>query len=282
MPSHRVLPGDRFQVIGTASIATEMRVRIIVGYDDGQLAPFQTTLVTTSDRVNTTTDFGYVAKEGTVVRVMVAPVTSVKRGQCFVEIVTLNRNRENVDYLAQGYINDGQNLPLDRFENSLSGRGHLQWVTLADDIAGNVADIERTLAATNAFRRIYGYVWYYNADGNASSRKLRVNIRSLGLALPTGYSAGLSRIQNYTHAADLTLTSAEEGQVYAYNSGHGDGFASKNDDGTATEENNTTAGQIFPMEIEENDLGVMHFDLTDGLVGDAQSIYLLQEEWIQI
>jgi len=151
------------------------------------------------------------------------------------------------------------------------GEGFLSWVSLAADIAP--VDVTRVLAAANTFRRIHGFTWYYNCAAVVASRTLQVYVLRRGLAVPTGFTSTGFHWAN----AFPTLTTGEEGTLYV------DGkFSSFNDNGTVTYQSTATSPSPFPLDVEENDLGELLFDVTAADAGDRHSIYLLQEEWLVI
>lgn len=276
---HRVLLNDKFTLVSTASIVTEMRARITVEFDKGKTRNYSTTLTSNADRTIASTIFGNVEARGRVVRALVVPITAVKRGQCYVELAVLNTNEENVDILCQDYLHENNNVPLDRYRSSLEGPGHLSWRTISDDIAP--ADVTEVLAATNARRRVYGFIWYYHASNDAANRTLIVQVRAAGSIKPTGYSQTAILVNII---GTLTLTADQEGIVYGYKGpGGGDGYGVSNDNDAALDISSTATGpMIWPIEVEENDLIELFFDQTTGNANDRMTIQVLQEEWIEI
>lgn len=278
MQEHRILEGDRFQVVGTSSVAAELRARVVVEFDDGKTRLYQRVITTTADRVNTVGTFGQIEKRGNVVRATVTTVTPLKRGQCFVELLTLDRNLRNMDVLCQDYMNAGNNLVLGRWRSSLEGRGHLSWRTVLDDVAPAAATVE-VLAVANARRKVYGFVWYYHRGGDAANVGLTTAFRAPGLSIPTGFSIAETVS---TMSSSITLTANEEGIVYAMCIDSGDGFSSQNDNGSLTIDPNTTKGRPLPILVSEGDLAEISFAVSNGEAADRNSLFILQEEWIEV
>ena len=152
------------------------------------------------------------------------------------------------------------------------GSGDLQIITVKADGAP-VASTTRTLAGVNAIRKVYGFVWYYNASVDVASRILSSLWRTPIGAVPTGFGASSANI--VWQPASLTLTADEEGNVFA-----DEKLSMINKDGTLTIENVTTAPTPFPILVAEDDTGVLNFIVTAGEVLDADVIYLVQEEWM--
>ncbi len=155
--------------------------------------------------------------------------------------------------------------------------GAQEWRIIADDVAP--VDITEILAATNARRIVYGFVWYYNASGDAATRVLTASVRKPGRTRPTGY--GTSTTTRVWVSASVTLTVNEEGLIYAVNTGGRDGLTVYNDNGTVTVDDHTTAPSPFPLRVSQNDLVEIFFDITDGHANDRHTIMVLQEEWIE-
>jgi len=144
-------------------------------------------------------------------------------------------------------------------------------------LAANIApvDVTRVLAITNAFRRIHGFVWYYNASADAASRVLSTRLRQPGLALPTGLTTAIG----VWNAANLTLTASEEGIVFVMRNRS---ILNDNSNDPTTIDSTATAPTPFPYDATEDDLADLFFDVTDANANDRHSIYLLQEEWLSI
>ncbi len=272
----RVSDGDTFQVESFSSQATAFRASVRVEYDDGEQAPFEVAHTPNSDRTSATAAVGSrVTRDGTVVSAVMEPA-ALKRGQCFARIRVLNASQNQVDELCAGYVTGSKSVRLGEFEDSLSGRGFVTKLAVADDIAP--ADIEHTLAVTNALRRINGFIWYYHSSGDVASRTMRASIRDLGEGLPTGMTSGGNTLtQLWPSAGVITLTSNQEGMIVV------DGqFAVSQDNGTPTFEDPTSRPNPFPYWAAEGDVGEFFFDVANEEAADRHTIYIIQEEWIDV
>jgi len=200
--------------------------------------------------------------------------TVIKRGQFYVRFVIRRQASGFEDCLCCGYIYSTK--PFLSIGEHIEpgpggGEGSLSWVSLAADIAP--VDVTSVLAAANAYRRIHGFVWYYNCAAVVASRTLVTTLRRAGLAVPTGFAgAGI----HWTNSG-VTLTTGEEGIVYSR-----DKITSENDNGTLTTASTATLPNPFPYDAVEDDLAELFFDVGAADAGDRHSIYLLQEEWLKI
>ncbi len=199
----------------------------------------------------------------------------VKRGQMYGEIGLEWRGGGGLS-IGSGYISQMSGLKTGFFEGSRTGPGHLQWRTVADDIAP--ADITEPLAVANAFRRVFGYVWYYHCSGDVADRGLQASIRAPGPSIPTGFSI----VERIVDSTQLTLSANQEGIVYSYKSRGGDGAGITNDNGTVANTTTSTFQQIWPLEVSEEDLIEIFFNVTNEEAADRHSIFILQEEWIEL
>ncbi len=231
---------------------------------------------TSGDRVLQTFDMGLI-EEAEILSLRVSGPG--KRGQNWCEAYLIHRG-EFADRLLIGYVHDGNGLALgDHTESGPgTGTGHLQWVALADDVTP--VDITRVLAATNTFRRIYGFVWYYESSGDVATRTLRVQVQAPGLSIPTGFS--IAEVVNLPHSGAVSLTQNEQGIVFAYSKDKGSGMSSRNDNGTLTTSDLTTQPSVFPIDVVEDDLWEIFFDVGGAEAADRHSIFLYQEEWIVV
>lgn len=211
--------------------------------------------------------------DGEIVSAHVRVVSgSPVRGQLFAVLRVRNGPE-----LCRGYLTTGQGVNLGTFENSLGGRGHVAWRTIADDTAP--ADTIAALATTNTLRRVYGFVWYYHCSSDAGTRGFSVGYNNPGLATPTGYSqTGL--ITQFIQTA-LGLTPNQEGVMYASSFAGQDGFGVTNDnDAALVIQPSSSAPDPLPFLIEENDLAEIRFNVANENANDRMSIYISQEEWL--
>ncbi len=279
---HRVRQGDKFEILGASDAAHEMRVRVTVQLDNGKLRNYVRTLVTTADRVITQGRFTGAGMEqpGEVVRAVVAGVTTgFKRGQTFVELLTVNRNLETVDTLLQDYLYAGNNPSLGRFHGPGpgEGNGNKQNRVLVANAAP--ADLEHRLGRARELRRIDGFIWYYHCSGDAATRTMRVSLRDLGDGLPTGMTSGNpTTVKTWPSAGVLSLIANQEGVVYV-NANTGKSFAASIDSGVRTIEDTTTQPDPFPYWARSPEVGEFFFDVTDEEAADRHTITIIEEDW---
>ncbi len=277
---HRVRAGDRFQVIGKASTVFEMEARVTVEFDDGRLRDYRRALTTVADRVARANNFGAdIEADGRVVRAIIANKTAgVSRGRVRGVITTLDSNLRTIDVLLDDYVEAGGRLGRFTDTGPGGGNGFKENRVIADDVAP--ADIEETLAATNALRRIDGFIWYYHCSGDVADRTLRAFFRSVGDGLPTGMTEGSNTIVGrWPTASVLTLSANQEGLIYV-NASEGKSYSINVDNGAFVKESTSTQADAFPYWAQENDVGEIFFDVTDEEAADRHSIYIIQEEWL--
>ncbi len=276
--------GDDIRITYIASTAPEnVRVRFHVLYDDGSeedLLLLVSTFTANRTAQSSVREAGATAKRtGRIVTGIVGFGGALKRGQFYVTM-DLFRGNEAVANLCRDYLYSMHTLPLGQFVDPGpgGGEGHLTWRAVADDIAP--ADITERLAAANAFRRIYGFVWYYHASGDTASRLMRATMRAPGPSIPTGFS--INEDVNNPHSQDITLTANQEGILFAYKSRGGDGFSGRNDNAVLSAESPTSNPVIFPLDITDDDLWEIFFNVTAEEAADRHSIFIHQEEWLLI
>ncbi len=151
------------------------------------------------------------------------------------------------------------------------------------DAANVVPETTHTvpLAATNAVRVVYGFIWYYNAAAQVANRILRVALEDPGLTQPTGMTSG-ANTRPWLNAADTTLTTGEEATIYAMTGlGNGNGISSRVDNGTLAFDNLTTNPLPFPLLVPQDDAADLIFIATDFHADDRHSIYIMIEEWFE-
>lgn len=281
----RVLEGDRFRLSSNSSTGDDIRADINVTYDDGTDAAFPIIQTTSTDRTEATThSAGRATSKGFVTMAFsgfTGVGTTTRRGQLYARIFMVDRNDVLRQALARGYLYQAGDISLGQFVEPSSGRGFSRNRALADDVTP--VDIEHTLGITNALRRIDGFIWYYHCSSDSANRTLRVSMRDMGDGLPTGMTSGANTTaQLWPSAGALTLTANQEGLIYV-NAAEGKiGFAVSVDNGAATHEDPTTEPDPFPYWAQENDVGEIFFDVTLAEAADRHSIYIIEEEWIQL
>ncbi len=274
--------GDGLVVRVSASVTTATRVDVTVKYDDGTSEFWHIDATSAGTRAAELFRPGsgdVFPKDGRVTSLAVDALGATKRGQYYIHLFVERRDVGRLMSLAAFYVTSMFFGGLGFFEQPIhdSGGGHLAWRTVANDIAP--VSITEVLAASGAFRRVYGFAWYYHASGDIADRILRVNCRAPGLSIPTGFS--VSETVYNPHIAALTLSQDQEGILYSYKNRGGDGYSSRNDNAALTVDVSTTAAQIWPVDIVENDLMELRFDVVDAEAADRHSIFILQEEWLE-
>ncbi len=171
-----------------------------------------------------------------------------------------------------GYVTTPNHLGLGQFEDSLKGKGYLDWVQEENDKAGNTTSTT-VLAATNARRIVRGIVVKYHSDANSATRTLTTTLRKIADGGgPTGWSIASDSWISPT----ISLIANQEGLLRIGEHG----FVSMNDNGTLTYADNTSAPNPFPLEVEQGDPVELVVVAGSGLAGDDYDVWVLYEEWI--
>jgi len=263
------------------STANTLRVIARILRPDGAVVTIDFQATVSTDRTASQTDYR-IAKihEGELVSACIfnQSGTMPKRGQVYVSLELQSQDNIAQVYLCSGYVADRE-FPTYPFlvpPGPGGGEGNLFFETIASDVAGNVST-PFTPAVTNAFRKVYGVVWYYNASADVASRVLSILVRRPWGALPTGFGTA-SKSDVYSRAL-VTLTASEEGTVFMVSDGR-DGYTSVNDNDTVTWENTTTVPSPFPFLVREDDPVTVIFVPAVGNANDRYSAYALVEEWL--
>lgn len=271
---YRIYAGQKIRITAQSSLGSVIRIRGTIEFDDGSKSQIFTEFTPTSDRLVTTGDAtGLLLQNGTVTQLHLAG--SGKRGQTFVAAAAGDQAGALWNVFASGYVGDnGLEVALGDFVKSGpgDGEGFLSWVSLAADIAP--VDVTRILAATNALRKIHGFVLYYNRAAGAGDVTVNASLRRPGLAVPTGFT-GVGNI--WLHPGALTLSASEEGMLYA-----DEKLIIGNDAGVIAIASTATQPGPFPYWATEDDLAELFFDVAGVIAGDVWSVYLKQEEWLVI
>jgi len=289
---YRFYQGDGLVLISYSSSATAIYLRWRAEYDSapGKAVHGFVNHTPNSDRTLASSSApGIFSEPGKLTQLVVAPVSGtsgLKRGQCFAEVYITDgqgaiRQRVGANYIADG--NGG--ISLGRFVDPGpgGGEGFLSWVEVFHNRAGNEAQVEFALGATNAIRRIHGMTWFYHYSGDVASRTLQQPfIANPSRVKPTGFTTTGANAQVPIFTNNLTLTANEEGMYYAL-TGSGDGLMVEVDNGTATVLSSATKPSPFPYTCSEDELGVIRFrTITLGEAADTHSAYVLVEEWLVI
>lgn len=272
----RVFRGDRLRLVYAASAApTSLRATVYYQDDQGvdRLLSIPDTTSFTTDRTQVTIFGDRASKDGWITGGGFGGVAGGrKRGEFFASLIL---TRGEVDQIvASGYYYALHNVTVGELEESTSGKGFLDWIQIANDVAGNVVTTT-SLAASNARRIIRAIIVKYHASADVASRVINIDLRDVGdTSGPTGFS-----IDNEVWvSAGITLTASEEGVLYV-----GDhGFVSFNDNDTVTYADNTTAPNPFPLPVEEGDTADLRIAITSGNANDDYDAFLQIEEWIEI
>ncbi len=265
--------GDVIRVSGRASVTTKTELFGRVQYEDGSKDRFEVLITHAGDRANQLFRTPDQFLQNGFVEALTVDTGIIKRGEYYM-MVAVERLQHHYP-IAASYIGVPHS-PLGFFEDPLGGKGLMSWRTAIDDVTP--ASVTVVMAATGAFRRIYGFVWYYNCAAEVANRLLRVFIRRPGTSVPTGFAIGGE--VNLPHSDNLSLQTGEEGILYSYKNRGGDGFSSRNDNGTVTVESPTTTPQIWPVDVPQDDLFHLRFNITDAHADDRHTILVLQEEWL--
>lgn len=199
---------------------------------------------------------------------------SLERGQtyCAVDFVPPSGGSTIIN-LARGYVTTFGRLTMGDKDDPFSGHGDTRPESIGTDIAGNV-DTAHNLDLTNAIRRIDGFIFYYHADGNASSRESVMRLRDLGSGVPTGFDAGNDR--QVMALAGPSLIADEDGIFYMNQFG----YHATVDQATVTIANNASAPNPFPLWVNNAETSAnLTFDISAGLAGDTYGGYIFGEVW---
>lgn len=260
-----------------ASVALNLRCNILVKFENGRFGNIGLDVTTNADSTTAVSDTsGTIGKQGKVVGLFVhepAGGTVVRRGQVMVH-VDMGITTARTTTLASGYYNNENRIALDRFENPLSGKGHLHWVQEEDDVAGNVTATVN-LAQTNTHRIVRAVIVKYHASNDAASRTLTITLRDLATAAgPTGWSIASDTYVSPT----LTLTADEEGLFHIGEHG----FVSVNDAGTLTYADNASNPNPFPLELEDGETADLIIVAGAGEAADDYDVWVQYEDWIEV
>ncbi len=275
--------GDLIHLAARSSVARPFDLFVNIRRESGKVDSYRTGVLTpTADRVSTPIDGGPLGAPGTIEGFTVtrkdSTVTLPKRGQTWVH-VQLSRRGVPIQMLGSGYWTDTFTPSLGVIGESgpAGGEGFVSWFEVANDIAP--ASIVQALAATNAYRKVYGFVWYYHSSGDTATRTMRAGLRDVGLAQPTGMTQG-DKTRSWVNEAVISLTANEEGLMYVMAPGAREGYQVVLDDGAATIANTASEPMPFPLLVPEDDAADLLFTLSSPHANDRHSIYILMEEWI--
>ncbi len=261
-----------------ANVAAEVTIRKNDGtYETLRIAERETGAIATDEEFRADSQF---SGEGEVTNAVILNRVSGKRGQTYGRLQTTYGQGSIRDVLCAGYLYGARVVALGVNEGSREGPGFTRNRVIADDIAP--VDIEHTLGVNNLLRRIDGFIWYYHASSDVASRTCRVRMRDMGDGLPTGMTSGLkTTIKAWPSTGNLSLIADQEGLIYV-NANTGKSFATSVDDGTGAIEDITTEPDPFPYWAQENDVGEILFDVGSANANDRQTIYIIEEDWMDV
>ncbi len=261
-----------------AVVAAEVTIRKVDGtYETVRVAETTTGTVTGEEEFRASSQF---SRDGEVTNAVILNRVSGKRGQTYGRLQTTYGTGSIRDVLCAGYLYGARVLTLGVNEGSREGPGFRHSRAIAEN--QQPADIEMDLEIGNQIRRIDGFVWYFHASNDATTRTLRASVRDLGNGLPTGMTSGVNTtVKSYPSAGGLSLIANQEGVIYV-NAAEGRSFAMSLDDGVATIEDITTDPDPFPYWADESERGEIFFDVASVSGNDRHSIYLFEEVWMDV
>jgi len=268
----RILQGQALVLHTISDAAVTLRAFARVIYDDGtgQLLTIPETARSASRVAEVLVSADVVVQNGWVVNAEVEMLTSdIKRGQAYVRLAV----EPFSCVLLQDYCFSGfGNVSLGTFvqPGPGGGDGNLEIVTVRADVVP--ANINVSLAASNTIRKVYGFVWYYNASADAATRVLNSQVQNPLGAVPTGFAVITTDLWLGTV---VTLTASQEGYVFGDTK-----RAGSNDNGTLVIDDAASAPSPFPLLVDEDDPVLFNFTPTDFHANDRDSIYYLREGWV--
>ncbi len=266
--------GDDIRASVRASVTTKNILQGRVRYIDGTQDKFEVDIAHSSgDRSN---ELKFSAdpfrKDGWIEHISYS-TDIVKRGESYVRLSI--RGKRTSYSIAAGYI-DVRHLPLGMFEPAIGGRGLRYWNPVAVDVTP--IDVTMVLAATNAFRIIHGFVWYYHTASEVADRTMQAFLRDIGPALPTGMTSG-SKTTSWV-SGTITLSQDEEGLIHSHAESGRDGRTVKADDAIRSIDSTSSAPSPWLLGVAETDDATLSFDVSSAHADDRHSIYVDIEEWI--
>jgi len=218
--------------------------------------------------------------DGEAVQVSATSFRNFNRGQLYMT-VAFGLDEVSAQIVARGYVWAGHNLHLGEDVDPGPDDGHGNFYLLRVSLADAAGNTTTTVpgAVANTYRKYYGFVMYYNADGNAASRILTVNVQMpWAPALPTGFATPGNA--NVVEQTGPTLTLGQEGTFFQYAWEHGSGYISKNAAGTVTVGNTASEPLVWPLFVKFTDAVIFEFLAAAGLAGDVYEVWMLVEEWV--
>ena len=272
------VPGDKIRITGAGNTAAALQISVRGRYDDGGKLNVLSQHAATTDRTESSTDItaDVFLKPGLVTSAVVTGPAGIKRGQVYMRLNVVDGTDRVRGELAAGYVYEGHSLPLG--EHIEPGPGGGEGILTIEALASDVAPVAITFtaAATNAFRKLLGWAWYYNASADAATRVLNTEVRRPLGALPTGFAtAGASDV---FEVGGPTLTLSEEGTQYVKLEGT-TSFVSLDDNATIALGSTAVPG---PFLIGEGDPMTIIFTPSAANANDRHSLYVLYEEWLVI
>lgn len=152
------------------------------------------------------------------------------------------------------------------------GAGNLELVT-AKANGVPVASTFRSLALTDAIRKIHSFIWYYACSADVATRTLDVVISSPLGAIPTGFIT-ITAEQVWV-STSLVLTASQNGSSFLDQKRSG-----VNDNGTLAIDDAATDPSPFPLLLEGGDGTRLNWAVSNLNANDNDALYILQETWV--
>lgn len=274
---NRIRQGETIELWYRSAVAAGIRASVKIVYDNGEDDVFTLpdTTMASSRLLTSIRSVKVASHSGWIVDAIITPLEAIRYGAT---VAFLSIGPAWGGVICRGRVYQGHDVAIGELEDLRAGPGRLFADTIVQDAAGNVATTY-TPAVSDAIRRVWGIVVFYNADANVASRVPRLSItRPLG-ALPTGFATAANAYVALINGP--TLAASEEGTLYVMGGDKGPGFISLNDNGTITYSSTDTAPNPFPIDVpNENEPVTVIVDAGAGLAGDRYSAYALVEEWL--
>lgn len=273
MVEYHLKQKDLLDVRTRSSVGVEISALFTVLHRDGRLRTYPWSDTTVATGVPQFQPTSPMPDDGIVVGLNVQPAGTIKRGQILADaFITEGATGIARTWLARGYVYSARFLGLGDFEDPLSGRGHLDWIQEANDIAGNVVTTVN-LAASGRRRIVRAVIVKYHQVGG-SAATITITLRDLAdSGGPTNWS-----IESDTWVSPgLALGANQEGLIHVGEHG----FLSTNDAGVLAYADNTTAPNPFPMIVEDGDPVDLLIAASGGASGDDYDVWIQYEEWIE-
>jgi len=273
----RILQGQQLHLRYIANTAATVRAWARIHYDDGiDQVLYVPDQVLTGDRLAAVLSLSEVAiADGWVTDAVVECLSDdVNRGQVYVKLIVALESGIFGTVLCSDYVfsSFGQ-VALGTYvqPGPGGGGGNLGVVTVRFDVVPS--DLIYVLALSNTIRKIYGFIWYYNASADVASRTIAVRVRDPYGLTPTGWTG--TAPADVWDSTTLTLTASEEGTLFADPKRSG-----SNDAGVLVIQDAGANPSPFPLLVPEDDVVDLVFTVQNEEANDRDAIYILLEDWV--